>query len=196
MKLIAPEQAALLGTLSFEDASVASASERHSILRDVLARSLTAARDIKLTFLVEMPMFAFVQIGRAFPGRAVVVSVIREVAEHDGFYRRKAGEEHLFHEDSEDYEAATANLNKQAHSVAAVLLGAGVNVGQAYSQLPASANCEVLLTGSIPDFFEFYSTVARQRGLYHPAAYEAAASLWADLKNYAPSLTRVLQGST
>lgn len=194
MKLVSPEEAALLGVFSQDEIAELSASARKQHIRDVVAVGYTP--DTCLSFLCTMSAFAFIQLGRVYPGRCVVTLVNAEVPERDGFYRRKAGEEHLFHEDSEVFEAGATTHEQDGAHIAQEMLRDGVNVGQAYSMLPMSAYCKVLMTGTVRDALNLYTAIGKRPGLFHPDAKEAAIDLLSSWSQYAPSLVAALKETT
>jgi hypothetical protein len=194
MKLISPEEAALSGAFSPDEISELSTGSRRAHVKDILAQGL--ALDSSLTFLAFMSAFAFIQLTRVYPGRATVALVNAEVPERDGFYRRKAGEEHLFHADSEDYEGMAGAHEEEAVILAQAMLSGGINVGQAFSMLPMSAYCKVTLTGTARDAYDLYRAIGKRPGLFHPDARTAAIDLVAGWQQYAPSIMAALKETT
>lgn len=194
MKLISPEEAALIGAFSQDEIAELSPTARRAHVKDVLATGL--ALDTSLSFLTSMSAFAFIQLTRIYPGRAVVAMVNVEVPERVGFYRRKAGEEHLFHECSENYEVDASEQERQATVLAQDMLKDGINVGQAYSMLPMSAFCNVTLTGTARDANDLYRAIGKRPGLFHPDARSAATDLLLGWNQYAPSIMSALRETT
>lgn len=194
--IVSPEVAGLLGFVSYDEAVSMPPHERLPMIRDVLYYSgLAPFSGFKLSFHVTAASFALTQLSYLFRGNVVTLSVESSTAREDreGFYRNKSGEEDLFHPESEDMEAAAANLEETLSEFAVALIRQGVNVGQAFSMLPASAPAHSVVTGSVPEFFEAYNAVAKRPGVYHPELRELLTDVWAELRRLYPSLTLALQ---
>lgn len=194
--IVSPEVAGLLGFVDYDEALSMPPHERLPMIRDVLYHvGLAPFSGFKLSFHVTSAAFAMTQLSYIFRGNVVVLSVSSGEyrIERDGFYRSKAGEEDLFHADSEDMEAAATNLEGASTSFAIALIRQGVNAGQAFSMLPASAPAQSVVTGSVPEFFEAYNAVAKRPGIYHPELREMLTDIWAELRRLYPSLTLALQ---
>lgn len=194
--IVSPEVAGLLGFVDYDEATSMPPHERLPMIRDVLYHvGLAPFSGFKLSFHVEAASFAFTQLSYLFRGNVVILSAESSTGrtEREGFYRAKPGEEDLFHADSEDMEAAADNLEETLSSFTVALIRQGVNYGQAFAMLPASAPAKAVATGSVPEFFEAYNAVAKRPGVYHPELRELLTDIWAELRRLYPSLTLALQ---
>ena len=193
--IVSPEVAGLLGFVTYDEATSMPPHERLPMIRDVLYHvGYAPFSGFKLSFHVTAASFAMTQLSYLFRGNVVILSVesstVRE--EEQGFYRAKAGEEDLFHPDSEDFEEIAEAQEAASAEFAIALVKRGVNYGQAFSVLPSSAPAKSVVTGSVPEFFEAYNAVAKRPGVYHPELRELVTDIWAELRRLYPSLTLAL----
>ena len=194
--IVSPEVAGLLGFVDYDEATSMLPHERLPMIRDVLYHvGYAPFSGFKLSFHVEAASFAFTQLSYLFRGNVVILSAQSSTGrtEEQGFYRAKPGEEDLFHADSEDFEEIAEEHEEASAEFCAALVKAGVNYGQAFAVLPASAPAKAVVTGSVPEFFEAYNAVAKRPGVYHPELRELVTDTWAELRRLYPSLTLALQ---
>ena len=190
-----PEQAALM-TAGYCRTQVENLQphQRTPILRDLLSRTGRQVFDVcPMTFSFAVPAVVYLQIASVFTGRLSVLTLGEDLEERDGFYRNSATEHQLFHADSEELEEVANSHDKTGLTLCAQFIQQGVNIGQAFGLMPASTSCDILITGTVPEFFDLYNTVAQRPGLYHPKCRELATECWLALKQIAPNLTQVIK---
>lgn len=167
--------------------------QRVPILRDLLRLSGRQIFDVcPLTYTFTAPAVAYLQIASVFTGRLSVLSIGEDLEEREGFYRAATPETQLFHADSEEFEAAADAHDQAGAKLCASLIQRGVNIGQSFGLLPASSSCTLIITGTVPEFFDLYNTIAGRPGFYHPKARDLAIECWLAMKQAAPNLTQII----
>lgn len=173
------------------------AHQRIPILRDLINRTGRQVTDVcPMTFSFSAPAIVFLQIASVFTGRLSVLSIGQDLEEREGFYRNSATEFQLFHADSEDFEESSKDHDEAGERLCSEFIERGVNIGQAFGLLPTSASCTFLVTGTVPEFFDLYNTIAKRPGFYHPKCRELATECWLGLRQVAPNLTQVIKDNT
>ena len=190
-----PEQAALM-TAGYCSTQIENLlpHQRLPILRDLMKLCGRQVFDVcPLTYNFTVPAVVYLQIASVFTGRLSVLSIGEDLEERDGFYRNSPTEHQLFHADSEEYEEVAEAHDKVGAKLCAEFIQKGVNIGQAFGLMPSSVSCDIIITGTVPEFFDLYNTIAGRPGFYHPKARDLAVECWLAMKQAAPNLTQVIK---
>lgn len=193
MKILSPEAEVLLTNYSYDEIMKLSDTERVPLLRDIVRRSNSAALcTTPLALTAVLPAVAALQLTFEFPGKVRFVTIAREEVLQTGVHRRNPVESHLYHADSEQFEADMAEICINGMQTTDEMLDAGVNVGEAFSALPLAATVTVILTGNVIDFRRLYETCGKRKGFLHPACLEVSIDAIVEWKRLAPNLMRAL----
>lgn len=174
----------------------ASITEVKAKLREALGRRDYASFGLYTeTYRFAVPMISAVELQQRFTGTMRILPGSGELEPYEigGFLRRAYTPSGIYHPDSVDFEDRQQALLEQASGFSDALIETGVNVPQALGVRLMADEAQVILCGSVWDFYVLNRSVGRLRETAHPASRMVALETWGSIAAAYPALEEVFR---